>query len=114
MNNYTIKDESNTSFGSALLIIAGLLGSLTLQPYGGQGPQPDLSLIRRPPVKIEEISKTFGHYVSSFTGEYETLSLGFEETVTMFYAQLLGMQEPLGKEFEEVLYNNLWDLLVHT
>ena len=26
------------------------------------------------------------------------------------YRKLLSMQEPLGKEFERVLYDNLWDL----
>jgi hypothetical protein len=114
MNNYTIKNESNTSFGSAILIVAGLLGSLMLQPDVGQSSQRDISFLRRPPVKIEESSKTFGQYINLFTGEYDTLSLGFEEKVTMVYTQLLGMQEPLGKEFEEVMYDNLWDLLVHT
>jgi len=29
-----------------------------------------------------------------------------------FYANLLAKQEPLGTEFEKVLYDNLWDLYV--
>jgi hypothetical protein len=114
MNNYAIKHESNTFFGSSIVIAAGLIGSLMLQPDVGQGSQCDISLLRRPPVSIEENSKTFGQYTNSFTGEYENPSFAFEENVTSFYAKLLGMQEPLGKEFEEVLYDNLWDLLVRT
>lgn len=30
--------------------------------------------------------------------------------VTSFYAKLLSSQEPLGVEFEKVLYDNLWEL----
>ena len=113
MNNYAIKHESNTSFGSAIVIAAGLVGSLMLQPDVGQLP-PAISLLRRPSVRIEEISKTFGKYTNSFTGEYENTSINFEETLSSFYAKLLTMQEPLGKEFEQVLYDNLWDLVVRT
>lgn len=37
-----------------------------------------------------------------------------EATIAHFYSQLLAKQEPLGKEFEAVLYDNLWDLYVRT
>jgi hypothetical protein len=114
MDNYAIKHESNTSFGSTMVIAAGLIGSLMLKPDVGQISQADISLLWRPPVRIEEISKTFGKYTNSFTGEYENLSVSFEESIASFYAQLLTMQEPLGKEFEQVLYDNLWDLIVRT
>jgi hypothetical protein len=114
MNKYAIKHESNTSIGSAIVIAAGLIGSLILQPDMGQGSQCEVSLLSRSPVKIEESSKTYGHYTNQFTGEYDNPSFMFEEKVTSLYAQLLQLQEPLGKEFEQVLYDNLWDLLVHT
>lgn len=113
MNNYAIKHESNTSFGSAMVIVAGLVGSLMLQPDVGQI-SPDISLLRGPSVIKEEISKTFGKYTNSFTGEYENPSVSFEETIASFYAKFLSTQEPLGKEFEQVLYDNLWDLIVRT
>jgi hypothetical protein len=38
----------------------------------------------------------------------------FEAAVTDFYAKLLANQEPLGKEFERVLHENLWDLYVRS
>lgn len=114
MNNYDIKYESGTSFGSAVVIAASLIGTLMMQPDVGQSTQRDISLLLRSPVKIEESSNTFGQCTNSFTGEYETPILGFEENVTSFYAQLLAMQEPLGREFEEVLYDNIWDLLVRS
>lgn len=113
MNNYAIKHEPNTSVGATVLIVAGLIGSLMLPLDVGQSLQL-MPFIGHPAVRIEESSRTFGQYMNLFTGEYETRRLGFEEKVTMFFAELLGMQEPLGKEFEEVLYDNLWDLLIHT
>jgi hypothetical protein len=112
MDNYDIKHEPGTSFGSAIVIAASLIGTLMMRPDVGQTSQRDISLLLSSPVKIEESSSTFGQYTNSFTGEYETPILSFEENVASFYAQLLTMQEPLGREFEEVLYDNLWDLLV--
>lgn len=38
----------------------------------------------------------------------------FEGTVAAFYSTLLAEQEPLGKEFEQVLYGNLWELYVRS
>ena len=62
----------------------------------------------------EQTPKTFGQYTSAFTGEDEYLSPHFEENVAAFYAKLLKEQEPLGKEFEQVLHDNFWDLLIRT
>jgi len=114
MHNYDIKYEPSTPFSSAVIIVASLIGTLMMQPDVGQVPQLDLSILLRSPVRVEESSNTFGQHANSFTGEYENQISMFEENIASFYAQFLGMQEPLGKEFEEVLYNNLWDLLVHT
>ncbi len=36
----------------------------------------------------------------------------FEESISEFYKKLLAKQEPLGVEFETVLNDNFWDLLV--
>ena len=38
--------------------------------------------------------------------------MNFEEKIADFYADLLFKQEPLGEEFEKVLYENLWDLYI--
>jgi hypothetical protein len=114
MSNYSVKQASSTVAGSAIVTV-GLMGALLMAQLGvGQSSQPDISLLRHPAVRIGEISKTFGQYTNSFTGEYENPSISFEETITSFYAQFLTKQEPLGKEFEQVLYDNLWDLLVRT
>lgn len=38
------------------------------------------------------------------------LNNSFEQVTSQFYSELEVQQEPLGKEFEKVLYDNLWDL----
>ena len=43
-----------------------------------------------------------------------SVSPSFEENMTSFYVNLLAMQEPLGKEFEQVLCDNFYDLIVRT
>lgn len=37
-----------------------------------------------------------------------------QEPIAAFYVKLLSKQEPLGKEFEQVLQDNFWELLVTT
>ena len=34
------------------------------------------------------------------------------EELEEFYLRLLESQEPLGEEFEKILYENIWDLYV--
>ncbi len=109
MNNYTIKHTYSTSAGSAFV-----MGALLMMHLVGHSPQGKHSLPILPSVAIQESSKTFGQYANIFTGKYEDLNINFEETVGSFYAQLLAAQEPLGKEFEKVLFDNLWDLIVRT
>jgi len=92
----------------------GTLMMLQLLNPGVPCQQPEVSQLVRPTIQMEESSKTFGQYTNAFTGEYEDISLNFEENVASFYEQLWAIQEPLGKEFEQVLYDNLWNLFVHT
>lgn len=54
--------------------------------------------------------QTFSRYSSPITGEFITATVTFEQAVSNFYARLMVNQEPLGAEFEKVLYENLWDL----
>lgn len=49
--------------------------------------------------------------MNAFTGDYASQpDFDFEGSMTNFYASLLARQEPLGADFEKVLYENLWDL----
>lgn len=53
---------------------------------------------------------TFDSFRGSITGQYDLSPIKFEQAVGNFYARLLSSQEPLGEEFEKVLFDNLWDL----
>ena len=53
---------------------------------------------------------TFDTYRGVVSGQYDIGTGKFEQAVGNFYAQLLLSQEPLGAEFEKVLYDNLWNL----
>jgi hypothetical protein len=53
---------------------------------------------------------TFDSFRGSITGQYDLNPIKFEQAVGNFYARLLSSQEPLGAEFEKVLFDNLWDL----
>jgi hypothetical protein len=55
---------------------------------------------------------TYSQLQNMFTGMYDTYSLDFEAALSSFYASLLAKQEPLGREFEKILYENLWDLYI--
>ncbi|CAN2041871.1 conserved exported hypothetical protein [Candidatus Magnetomoraceae bacterium gMMP-15] len=45
------------------------------------------------------------------TGTYSVSTMTeFEDVVTNFFIKLSSDQEPLGNEFERVLFDNLWDL----
>jgi len=49
-----------------------------------------------------------------FATAYQSQTVDFEGAITAFYASLLARQQPLGKEFETVLYDSLWDLYVRS
>lgn len=57
------------------------------------------------------LNGTFSQLQNAFTGEYTKQSdLSFEGSMATFYETLLGQQEPLGAEFEKILYDHLWQL----
>jgi hypothetical protein len=117
MSNYDICQASSTSAGSAVIpvsIIGIMIFAQLSYPDLQQHTQSDVNVQKHQEISIQEHQKTHGQYNSVFQLEYEHSSLSFEEAVTSFYANLLANQEPLGKEFEQVLYDNLWDLLVST
>ena len=110
MNKYAIQQMSSTVAGSAIIVGTLLVAQLST----GQYQEPHVSLLNRPRIIIDENSKTFGQYTKLSIREQQSSEFIFEETMASFYANLLSKQEPLGKEFEKVLHDNLWDLLVTT
>ncbi|SRR5882724_10022080 len=116
MNNYTIRHSPGTSAAGAIISAGIVLVSalIAMPPSTEQDSQQTISLLNNSPARIIESSNTSGQYENVFTGEYEGSMISFEETVVSFYEQLLKVQEPLGQEFEQVLHDNLWDLMVRT
>lgn len=92
------------------ILAAGLVAMHLAQAAQAQIPNDhsDKSLLQTPYLLGDR--GTFSSYSNPITGEYNIAPDGFEQTVGKFYARLLDGQEPLGAEFEKVLYDNLWDL----
>lgn len=111
MNNYRIKQESETSSGTYRLNLF-IVKPLLLAGIAAQSLHPTPSYF--PPYTIAESSKTFGQLENIFTGNYEDATSDFEQSMTEFYASLLEKQEPLGKEFEDILDENRWNLYVRS
>jgi hypothetical protein len=63
-------------------------------------------------IGIFATASQFGNTVLTASQKKETT--GFEESMASFYCALASRQEPLGKEFERILHNNLWNLYVRS
>ena len=119
MNNYAVLQAPSTPASNTVIVQTslglGLAGVLLLTQLAvGQNLGPNISPISHSYINIIEHSRTSGQYTNLFTGEYKRPALSFEEGIALFYAKLSSKQQPLGKEFEKVLHDNLWDLLVTT
>lgn len=110
MNNVHYGQVSSTF--SYALVAAGLLSSSLQMPapfiehavdYGHKG-------IFQRSYAADGNAPTFNTFGSHIVGVYNLTINGFERAVGNFYNRLLTSQEPLGAEFEKVLYANLWDL----
>jgi len=116
MNEYRTQQESGTAAGAAKIIQFGLMAAtLLVTPVAATQCSP---LAKPPrnylPLNIGETPNTFGQFANIFSGEYEHARFDFELEVADFYSKLLATQEPLGKEFERVLHDNLSSLYVRT
>jgi hypothetical protein len=90
------------ALGAAVLLTGMLLASI---PSESTAPH------RIDRYDVPQLNGTFSQLQNPFTGEYTKQSdFDFAGSLTTFYATLLGQQEPLGAEFEKVLYDNLWEL----
>jgi hypothetical protein len=63
------------------------------------------------PVIVYSIAdSTYGEYLGAFPRAHLGANYGAAQSIVTFYSALLAKQERLGKEFEEVLFDNLWNL----
>lgn len=108
MNNISYGQASSTF--SYALMAAGLLASLQMPvPFENAAEHGNKGLFQSP-YTADGNKPTFNTFGSPVSGSYELTANELERAVGNFYARLLASQEPLGAEFEKVLYANLWDL----
>lgn len=113
MNEYRTQQESGTALGAAKIIQVGLIvATMLATPVAATQDSPLAEPLRN--YKIGKTQRTFGQFANIFSGEYEHARFDFELEVAAFYSKLLATQEPLGKEFERVLHDNLSSLYVRT
>jgi hypothetical protein len=102
---YHVEERSSTAGTAVYAILAVGLALVSPQP------PPRVALPTIIPVVRPS---TIGQFGNAFATAYQSQAVDFEGAVTAFYATLLAKQQPLGKEFEKVLYDNLWDLYVRS
>ncbi|XOF32841.1 MAG: hypothetical protein ACL93V_12560 [Candidatus Electrothrix sp. YB6] len=109
MNKYQTHHRTQTF---STLIISGILASTCLSPSVTD----DLSL-NIPPCTASSnydsinsgISSTYESTRDSLPEQHSS-SEEVETVITNFFSKLSANQEPLGSEFEHVLFEDLWDL----
>jgi len=109
--NYEINQTPATSGGSVSVMGGTFLTGLLIAASVQSAVLPTIGAEPRS-YNVRQAIGTFSQLQNMFTGEYNRYSLDFEGTIANFYAALLAKQEPLGKEFEKILYDNLWELYV--
>ena len=109
-NNYRTSQVSKTaSYISLGLILASMQPVSTLAQR-----KPVISVRERPFLTLspDSVSSTsaYNKYGISSHSSIKQESTSFEGDVTDIFQKLSAEQEPLGREFEQVLFDNLWDL----
>ena len=103
---YRVETSSGTSGNVGWMLLAASL-ALASHPETPRGVPPAVTLSARP--------STIGQFGNMFPTVYpQPQTLDFEGAMATFYSTLLARQESLGKEFERVLHENLWDLYVRS
>jgi hypothetical protein len=106
MSDISNKQASGTF--SQLVVIAGLFAAQAFPPLAEEG------VVAKRNMHLPYLSNctqaTFDLYSNPITGNYTPAKSTFEQKIGNFYAKLSAKQEPLGADFEKVLYDSLWDL----
>jgi hypothetical protein len=98
--------EARIAPGSIGGLAAGFMATqLFLAPAG------DHRGVRVAPLLNYKLSpSTYGEHASFFTGAGPVAPAVAAPSIESFYTGLLSGQERLGREFEQVLFENLWEL----
>lgn len=104
MTSYQYEWASQTI--SARVVHAGLLAKMCLEN------QEQINTGHYAPGYTDNInpSSTTKYTISLTEFARPTTNVNFEDEIAAFFTRLSSEQEPLGAEFEKVLFDNLWDL----
>jgi len=92
-------------------MISGMLTSSVLTDISKHLQSSPHYAVRDYVLNIGGSSLTYEPRKNVLTGTYPLSTMTeFEDVVTSFFIKLSISQESLGKEFERVLFDNLWDL----
>jgi hypothetical protein len=109
-NEYHVQTLSGTAASSNIAAIL-LAANLAL----GSSP-PRVTEERN--MNIRAVASTVGQFGSHPVAFSSVIAqprpVEFEKSVASFYSALLANQEPLGRDFEQILHDNLWDLYVRS
>lgn len=109
MNNIKYKQQQGTF--TNVIISAGIFAQLCSASITINDPDTnEYKSLAHPSYLSASNLSTYTHIVNPITGDIPSVSNTFESVISDFYFNLLLNQKPLGKEFEEVLNDNLWDL----
>src|SRR5712671_1760787 len=104
---YRIRELSGTSGAVPWVLLAASLALVSHPPVSHRAVVPEVRL--GTPSTLSTIGQ-LGSVFASVHSQPQTID--FEAAIGTFYSTLLASQELLGKEFERVLHENLWDLYV--
>jgi hypothetical protein len=92
---------------AAALVIGAALTATTVPAAKEAGKEP---LFRRTSYFASENGATYGTYTDILTGSWAGSPDSMQVAISGLYATLVANQEPLGADFEKVLFDNLWSL----
>src|SRR5712671_1635827 len=89
-------------------LATGFMAATLLTPTLGQVDKPRITNV--PVLIYQTAANTYGVYADIFAPGRLGATALMEHSIMSFYLNLLAKQERLGREFEQVLFDNLWDL----
>jgi len=113
-----LQQQSGTTASATLVVSSAALipGSLAAALLGASlaFATPGQPILHVHAASLIEQPGTVGQFGNVFSRSYEQDGREFEEAIARFYSELLADQQPLGREFEQVLHANLWNLYVRS
>ena len=109
-NKYKAISTNETFYNPTLGVGVLLASQLMFTDVSTPLLQDKIETIELEKYTADMFSPTYQDLSPSYNQHNEMNNLEFARKTGVFYADLTNRQESLGKEFDKVLYNNLWEL----